>query len=461
MKTLDLPLALGGAGGQAAQIEAALRAAIRDGRLAAGMRLPSSRSLALQWRVSRNAVVQAFESLQSDGLLQARWGAGTYVSPQLPPRPVAAGKPPAPDWSPAPRRPFALGATLTRPRLLRPLAQAVRRWSAEPGLLGYGDPRGSAALRQEIARHLAANRGLPADPEHIVIVNGVQAALRLCAEALLPRGSGIWFEEPGYPVARRTLEAAGLRPCPVPVDGEGLDVAAAIASAPRASAVYVTPSHQFPMGVTLSMARRAALLQWARQHQAWIFEDDYDSEFRYAGQPLTALAGIDGAERVIYIGTFSKTLFPGLRLAYMAVPPAALARVLQARAAHDRFSSTVLQEAVARFMANGEYAAHIRRMRKHYQACRDLLAQTLAPVLDIRSPAQGLHLLAMLPAGMGAAQARALLDTAQVQAWLLSDVSPAPARDALILGFSGYELPELRAAAQRLRAAAATLTGRS
>jgi GntR family transcriptional regulator/MocR family aminotransferase len=458
---LDVPLNLDRAhGNRSLQVHASLRAAILNGRLVAGLRLPSSRDLAAQLGVRRNAIVGAYEHLLSDGLIEARIGDGTYIAARLPSRPdrtAAALVAPAQ----APGGIFALGHTDAEPQLLRRLASAVRRRlaSATAADLGYGDPRGSEALRRQIAITVAASRGIRCDASCIFIVNGTQQGIRLCADALLRPGELVWMEDPGYPATRTTLNAAGLRPVPVPVDEEGLDVAAGKRAEPRAKAVYVTPSHQFPTGVTMRMERRIALLAWARSSGAWVLEDDYDSEFRYAGPPLTALAGIDGGDRVIYIGTFSKTLFAGLRLAYLVLPPAAVERVMMARAAHDRFPPSIMGDAVADLMASGALTKHIRKMRARYRLARDAVAQTLQRAagrsLRVVVPGQGLHMLAYLRTGLPRDAAARIRSLARIDAWLLSETRMVRSRhDGFVLGFSGHDLRELTAAAHRLGLAA-------
>ncbi|MBS0242362.1 MAG: PLP-dependent aminotransferase family protein [Proteobacteria bacterium] len=449
---------------QGQRVSAALRTAIIDGLLAPGAKLPSSRSLAEQLGVRRNAIVTAYEHLMSDGLIEARHGSGTFVAVDLP-SPAVARVPATFAVEPPRREPFALGHTHVGTDLLKRLAGAVRRGIAEAGPedLGYGDPRGSERLRVEVARHLAAHRGVRADPGAILIVNGTQAGLRLCLEALLSPGDSVWMEDPGYYASKRTLVAAGMRLVPVPVDAEGLDVGAGQRLAPRARAAYVTPSHQFPTGVTLSMARRAALLAWARATNGWIFEDDYDSEFRYAGPPLTALAGL-GPERVIYLGTFTKTLFAGLRLAYAVVPPAMLEKVVAARAAFDRFPSIFLQDAVADLMTDGTLAAHTRRMRTRYRDARDAVARVLVTTargsLDVIVPTQGLHILAMLPDGTPRGTGERIREAAKIDTKLLSELrEPTSAPDGFILGISGHGLEDLEAAARRLGNAARLIAG--
>ena len=409
----------------------------------------------------------AYEHLLSDGLVETRIGDGTYVASRLPTR--ADQITVAPFVVAANRRgAFALGQTYSDPVVLRRLASATRRRiaSATAAYLGYGDPRGGEALRRQIALHLAANRGIRCDPSCILIVSGTQQGVRLCADALLRSGDRVWMEDPGYPATRNTLAAAGMRLVPVPVDAEGIDVAAGRRRGPTAKAVYVTPSHQFPTGVTMKMERRIALLDWARAARAWVLEDDYDSEFRYGGPPLTALAGIGGADRVIYLGTFSKTLFAGLRLAYLVLPPAAVERVVIARASHDRFPPSLVEGAVADLMAAGILAAHVRRMRTRYRIARDAIASTLeraaGGTLRLVVPTQGLHMLAHLPAGLPKDAAVKIRATARIESWLLSETRLAQSGpDGFILGFAGHDIKELTAAANRLGQAVQTYLGSS
>jgi GntR family transcriptional regulator/MocR family aminotransferase len=457
---LALPIRLDGAiRGQSQQVHAALRSGIVDGLLAPGLRLPSSRALAEQLGVRRNAIVAAYEALLSDGLVEARHGAGTYVAAQLPAPQAAAPSAELDIRIPAPR-PFALGVTLVDAALLKRLAAASRRRIAQaaPDELGYGDPRGSLHLRTRVAQYLAANRGVRCDPSCILIVSGTQHGLRLCIDALLAPGDAVWFEDPGYVASRHTLSTTGAKLVPVPVDGEGIVVSAGEKACVGAKAAYVTPSHQFPTGVAMSMARRIALLEWARKAGAYIFEDDYDSEYRFAGPPLTALAGI-GGERVIYLGTFAKTLFAGLRLGYLVVPPALVARVVAARAAQDRFPPAFMQEALADLMADGVIAAHMRRMRPRYRQSRDVVAEALGRhakgSLELSAPAQGLHLLATLPSGAPKGTARLIRERAGIECRLLSDariVQRGP--DGFILGYAGFATKDLADAARRLGRAA-------
>lgn len=444
---------------QTLRLRGALRAAILDGLLAPGARLPSSREMAQQVGLGRNVVVAAYEHLMSDGLIEARAGSGTYVCARLPPPPVAES-PTRPLPPHGHKAPFALGQTHVEGVFLDRLASATRRHvaGATADDLAYGDPRGSLRLRRAVAEFLATHRGVRCGAEGIVITGGTQHGLRLCADALLAPGATVWFEDPGYGHSRQTLRAAGAVPVAVPVDAEGLDVTEGARRHPEAQAACVTPSHQFPTGVRLSMARRVALIEWAEARDAWIFEDDYDSEFRYSGPPLTALPGLS-PRRVIYLGTFAKTLFPGLRLGYLAAPPDALARVLDARAAIDRFTPVFLQNAVADLMRDGTVARHMRRNLRRYRAHRDMLAETLAAhsggVLRPEIADHGLHMIAWLRDDLSASCARAIRDAAGVEALLLSETRAAQGGpEGFVLGFAGYAPETLHRAALRLAEAA-------
>ncbi len=401
-------------------------------------------------------MVAAYEQLQSDGLAETRVGAGTFVTAQVPRRRARASAVAAPH-AVAGLGPFAVGRTNADPALLTQFARLIRRSlsAADPVHFGYGDARGSEALRRAIAGHLATTRGVVCDPACILVTSGTQQAIRLCAETLLRPGDAVWFEDPGYPAARRIFAAVGARLVPVLVDQAGLDVSAGRRAAAQAVAAYVTPSHQFPTGVTMAMERRVALLDWAQDTNGWILEDDYDSEFRYAGPPLTALAGIDAHARVIYLGSFSKTLFPGLRIGYAVLPPVLLEPVATARLVADRFPPSLPGEALAALILEGGFAAHVRRMRSRYRLARDLVAavvvQASGGILRVAVPDQGLHLVALLPPSWPPNAAAAIRAMAGIEALLLSEtrIDPAP-QDGFVLGFSGHSLAELRGAGERL-----------
>jgi GntR family transcriptional regulator/MocR family aminotransferase len=449
------------AGSQTSRVYAALRDAILGGTLAAGTQLPPSRTLADWLRVARHAVVGAYESLQGDGLVVARMGAGSFVAHGLrQSKPTVVAGPPV--LNPGGRQAiqaFALGVPMPDPAFQRRLAAAVRRNILRDDIAswGDGDPRGSARLREMIAHGLRQSRGVICSPEQIVIATGTQQVLRFCAQALMRPGDPIWMEDPGYPTARRTLAAAGLQTRDAAVDHEGIAALATPEGLGTAKAVYVTPSHQFPTGGVMSLPRRMALLEWAHLHDAWILEDDYDSEFRYRGPPLTALAGLDRSERVIYIGSFSKSAYPALRLAYAVVPPSALEAVVEARSTFDRFAPPMLELAMADLMADGSVAQHLRRARVHCKRARDLLIDVLMKTsqgfLTVAAPDQGSHLLAWLPPGVTTDVARSIRAASGLALALLSEfrqVHGKGDREAFVAGFAGFSLQDVEQGAATL-----------
>lgn len=456
------------------QVYAALSTAILDQQLPPGARLPATRSLAAELGLSRTAVVAAYEQLLVEGYTTGRVGAGTYVASDLPGKPRGRIAKPARAVQRGdhgiPRltgqvdvtlqndaRPFNLGRTLIDARTMdiwrRLSARSLRGLSRSH--LGYGDPRGSSELRRALATYLASHRAVRCDPEQIIITSGTQHAIDLVTRVLLPPGSDAWVEDPGYPLTREALTAAGVALHPVPVDRHGLDVAAGIRMAPQARAAFVTPSHQFPTGVVLSMARRLELIDWARRADAWIVEDDYASEFRYGGHPLAALQGLDGNARTLYVGTLNKALFPGLRIGYLIVPEALLTRFVTARYLADRQPPGLQQDVLASFIADGHLASHIRRMRNLYREQRDRLVGALrrqaGDFLEVEQPDQGMHLVAYLHPGLSdSAIAMAALERDIVVRPLSRLYMQARPRQGLLLGFSGYPIPSIAPAVARL-----------
>lgn len=326
-------------------------------------------------------------------------------------------------------------------------------------LFSYGDPAGHPPLRRAIAEYLRAARGVNCRWEQVIVTSGSQQALDLAARVLLDRGDTAWVEDPGYFGARGAWMAAGIRCVPVPVDAEGLSVAQGELSAPQARMAYVSPSHQYPLGVTMSLARRMALLAWARRCSAWIAEDDYDSEFRYAGRPLAALQGLDTGGRVIYIGTFSKVLFPALRLGYMVVPAGAVDAFAAARALADRHPPGPSQALVAEFLAEGHFARHIRRMRTLYAERQAALVSAArrecAGLLEVAPADAGMHLVAWLPKGSIDREVSRRAAAAGVSAPPLSAYyhHADAARPGLLLGYSSVNRRKIQEAARRLGAA--------
>ncbi|MFF4412806.1 PLP-dependent aminotransferase family protein [Streptosporangium sp. NPDC001559] len=416
---MDPHVSLDGPGDLASRIYRQLREAVLDGRLRPGERLPPSRELARRLGVSRNTACAAYERLTAEGFLLARVGAGTFVAePTTPAGAVRRGAPqgrgvrPRPFWDDLPdaaenpgipRYDFRVG----RPDgELFPLATWRRLLAAElrastVRTSGYGEPAGHPALREAVARHVGLSRSVRADAGDVVVTQGAQQALDLVGRVLIEPGDRVAVEEPGYPPARLLFASLGARVGGVPVDGEGLDVDA-LSSGTRL--VYVTPSHQFPLGTPMSPARRAALLDWAARHDAVIVEDDYDSEFRFGQRPLDPLQSLDRDGRVVYVGTFSKTLLPMLRLGFLVAPASLRPALRAARRLTDWQGDHAAQAALARFIDSGELSRHVRKATRVYAdrrervltALRDDLTDWFEPVPS----AAGLHLCARLRPGV-------------------------------------------------------------
>jgi GntR family transcriptional regulator / MocR family aminotransferase len=396
-----------------------LRRAILDGRVAAGARLPSTRTLAVDLGVSRKAVAFAFMRLVDEGYVEARVGAGTYVSATLPDAALAPwkGRRGAPLTQAAPirlssharrvlaQRPFpppgvrsAKGlryefhygspaiADFPQDTWCRLVAERARGMSMRT--LRYGRTLGFDGLRRVMAQYLTRARGVVANEDQIVIVNGSQQALDLTVRSLVDPGDAVIIEEPGYQGARQVLVAAGARVIPTRVDDAGLDVS----RLPRGRDVrlaYVTPSHQFPLGGVLPLARRLTLLKWAEETRAYIVEDDYDSEFRYEGHPIEAVQGLDRAGRVVYVGTFSKVLFPSLRLAYLVVPPSLVPAIAALKFLTDYHTPTFEQAVLADFIAEGHFERHLRRTRRRNAGRRQALLEAVRDHLGDRAEVVG------------------------------------------------------------------------
>src|SRR5271156_1474240 len=370
------------------------RRAILAGQLRPGQRVPSTRNLAAELKVSRIPVSSAYEQLQAEGYLETFVGAGTCVVRSIPDDALKPSLGKMPDASRQASKSRAPRKVSRRVELLRSPPQTwsnklvafrvslpalehfptgiwsklVNRHARRPTrqLLAYGDAKGYMPLREAIAEYLGAVRAVRCDASQVLVTTGSQLGLQLSGQVLLDANDRVWVEEPGYSAARQALAMAGAKLVPVPVDNEGLDVAEGIRRARNARAVYITPSHQYPLGVTMTATRRMLLLHWAMRSGAWIIEDDYDSEYRLEGRPIASLQGLDTDARVIYIGTFSKVMFPALRLGYMVVPEDLVAAFAAARDATDQFSSTLYQAVMADFIREGHFARHIRRMRVLY-----------------------------------------------------------------------------------------------
>ena len=429
--------------------------------------------------VSRNTVTLAYDQLVAEGYLRGRPRSGMQVAATLPPRPsprpvrsagtraraaprvsargLAIASAPMPGLSSAgrPPAPFRPGVPALDLFPLRLWARLVHRRLRRPPELGYGDPAGYAPLRAAIAEYVRAARGARCVADQVIVVNGSQQGVDLAARALLDSGDQAWIEDPGYPGARAALLAAGASLVPVPVDDEGLRVAEGVRRAPRARLAYVSPSHQFPLGTTMSASRRLELLRWAAQAGAWILEDDYDSEFRYSTRPLASLQGMDQDGRVVYIGTFSKTLVPALRLGYLIVPPEIAQAFRAVRAACDRHSPVLDQAVLADFMTEGHFARHVRRMRNVYAerqgALVDAIQRKLGDRLEARATGAGMHLVGWLDAGSDDAALSARLWEEGIEAPPLSRYGLVkPARPGLLLGWAGYSPAAIEKAVERL-----------
>ena len=458
------------------QIYMQVRSAVLSGALSPGTHLPSSRAMASKLGVARASVVLAYEHLLAEGYVESRRGSGTYIARDLTglvSRRHSASRAarrvvpiPARAFSDFERsavqgdaRPFNTGRTLIDARTAetwRSLTnRAVRRFGAND--LGYADPAGLIELRGNICDYLRAARAVRCDPEQIVITAGTQQAIDIAIRVLLAPGDEVWVEDPGYPLTHAQLLLAKARLHPIPLDAHGLVVDAGMSVAPRARAAFVTPSHQFPTGVALSMARRLELLAWARRSGAFIVEDDYTNEFRYSGPPLASLQGLDDTEQVIYVGTLNKALFPGLRIGYAVVPRALLHAFVGARYLIDRQPATLQQAVVSEFMQQGHFAAHIRRMRQLYREQRDALAETLmrraADRLDVAVPDQGMHLVAYLCDGSSDVAIEAAAQRAGIVVRAISRFyRAARPRPGLMLGFSGFPRQLIVPSAARLAA---------
>ena len=373
------------------QLYAAVKEAVLRGALTPGMQLPPTRELCRMTGVSRQTVLNAWDQLMAEGYLSGTVGKGTFIATALPIIPAST----------APRglmRPLSargqdyasamkyVGFHEGQARAFRASMPGLdlfpfdvwsrleaRRWRRPDHHMGYGDPAGYAPLRELLCVYLRASRGVNCTPGQVIITSGSQQGLYLLSALLLDPGDKVWVESPGYQGASAPLFAMGAQVCTVPVDAHGMDVAYGVANYPDAKMVLTTPSHQLPLGVTMSLQRRLELLRWAGANRAWIIEDDYDSEYRYTGPPLASLQSLDSADVTVYVGTLSKVLFPGLRLGYIVAPPALAEPIVRAKAALDRHNAIVPQMVLADFMGEGHFARHIKRTRDAYAERREVL----------------------------------------------------------------------------------------
>ena len=447
------------------QIYDNFRAAIIRGEIVAGRRIPSSRSFALELGISRLPVLNAYAQLLAEGYFESRVGAGTFVSTTLP-EGLNPGPPPVDQAirlgsgpRPISRRALRLPDLVTGPwtgkwgafGVHQPALDhfPVRIWSnlvlrhsrnPEPRVWHDLNSLGSLRFREAICAYLRTSRAVRCDPAQIMVVSGSQQALDITARVLFDEGSPVWMEDPGYRLVRNALIGAGCRLIPVPVDREGLNVTAGIKLCRRARAAYVTPSHQYPLGSTMSASRRFQLLNWAQSVGAWIIEDDYDSEYRFESMPVASLQGLDQNSRVIYIGTFSKVVFPSLRVGYIVIPPDLVDRFTAVRRIMDIFPSYLFQETLADFLLEGHFARHIRRTRLLYKDRRTALVESIqdqfGDMLEVQGEKAGMHLAVTLPKGYD--DNEVAMQAAKKGLWV-TPISPNylsdKKRHGLVLGF--------------------------
>ena len=459
------------------QLYGQLRQAILRGAFKPGTRLQSTRQLASELKVSRNTVASAYEQLLAEGYIAGRIGSGTYVSSAIPDELLFTHTKDLPERGrdlslrgkllvdtilnislrPAAFRPFSHGVPALAEFPFEEWQQlALRRWhDPTHDVLDYGSPAGHRGLRESIAEYLISARAVKCEPDQIIIVSGAQQGIDVVCRLLIDTGDPVWMEDPGYLAARAAFASAGAQVIPVPVDEEGIDVAEGEKLSATARLVYVTPSHQYPIGVTMSLTRRLALLEWASRSGAWIIEDDYDSDYRYSGRPLPALQGLDAEGRVIYIGTFSKVLLPALRLGYVVVPRDLVSSFLAARDVLSRSSQSMDQAILSDFMRSGQFTRHIRRMRQLYAKRQSVLLQAanseLGDLLEIRPEHSGIHLVGWLPPKIADTQVSVEAHKEGVESQPLSAYSMRKLkRGGLVLGYAAFSENEIRVAIQKL-----------
>ncbi|MGV8866104.1 MAG: PLP-dependent aminotransferase family protein [Janthinobacterium svalbardensis] len=460
------------------RVQRALRQLILDGVLVPGLRLPATRALAQSLGVSRDTLEMAYAQLRLDGYIQRQTGSGSFVSPTIGAN--LLGKPAAalPPLSAQPValsargahilasggvadqqsvKAFATGLPETRAFPLDVWERLRRQAAGEhrAGILLHGDPQGAAPLRQAIADYVNLERGARATADQVLVLSSTRQALYLCAQVLADAHGPILMEDPGYFGARKAFEMAQLQVVPVPVDAQGLSIDHLRADRSGANTIYVTPSHQYPTGATLTLERRLALTAWAVERQGWIIEDDYDSQFHYAGLPTACVQGLDTQQRTIYLGTFAKSLYPGLRIGYMVLPPALVTPMTHARSILDGHTPQLDQLTLARFIADGHFAAHVRAMRKVYAVRRDAMAQAvrqhLPHVVTAQLPPGGLQMPCLLHEGRVELETLRLAAQAGIVLPGLSRLyAVPPARGGWLLGFAALTPHEIDSGIVRL-----------
>ena len=464
------------------QLAAALHRAISDGSIPAGARLPSTRALALELGLARSTVVAVFEQLTAEGFIAARPGSGHHVPVR--PEESRAAAPPAAGPAPGLRRtsrqaallqsaapagrgsplPFELGHAEIDGRFITTWKRLTGRALAGRSRVAwsYGDPQGELRLRTAIAEYLAAARGVHCRPEQVVLTAGTQQGLSLAARILVDPGATAWVEDPCYRAAFDILRAAEARIVPVAVDDQGLDIESV--AGPPPALVYTTPSRQYPLGMAMPLNRRLALLAWAAREGVWIVEDDYESEFQRPGRAFPSLQGLDRAGRVIYLGTFSKLLFPSLRLGYAVLPEDLVLPFTAARHLTDRQSSGLTQAVMTEFILDGHFARHLKRMRALYADRQAFLIEQvtcrLGGLLDIKPVESGMYLTALLPSGWDDRAIAASLAAVGVMALPLSALSLGARRPpALVLGYAGLSEAAIRGGVESMARVLELATG--
>lgn len=465
-----------------ARVQRAIRQLILDGALDVGRPLPATRALAQSLGVSRDTVESAYGQLHAEGFIERRVGSGSYVSERMQrlpgrgrPRRTVVERGTTVRLSQRGKamlqgggvrdfftpRPFAPGVPETRSFPLQTWERLQRQVLKEYGTqaLLHSPPQGMEQLRRAIADYVNLERGARATPERVLVLTSSQQALTLCATVLLDAGERIFIEDPVYHGARKAFDAAGLECVPVPLDADGLRVERMLELAQTAEqaarAVFLTPSHQFPTGATLALDRRLAVIEWARQQQGWIIEDDYDSEFHYAGKPTACVQGLDPYERTIYIGTFTKSLFPGLRIGYMVLPSQLVAPMTVARTLLDGHSAPIPQLTLARFIEGGHFGAHIRTMRAVYAERRDVLVRLvglhLSDFVEARVPTGGMQMPCVFIRDI---PERAAVDAARkagIDVLGLTELHASKRHKAgLLMGFAAHAPHELEIAVKKL-----------
>jgi len=465
-----------------------VRSAILAGRLKGGNKLPPTRELANELGVSRNTVMAAYDQLLSEGYTEGHVGAGTWVTSTLPdemlqsrPTPARAPRgsrmrtmiskrgerllsvlPPIRQQGAGKMLPFRAAFPDLASFPFEVWTRLLAKYSRNPShdLFGYAHVAGYPRLREAIAGYLRSARAVKCEADQVIIVPGTQVALELATQMLLDPGDTVLMEDPGYFGVRGVFICAGARVVPVPVDNGGIRLDVVNRNSEHARMVYVTPSHQFPLGMTLPLSRRLELLEWARVSGAWIIEDDCDGEYRYAGRPLASLQGLDSENRVIYTGTFSKVLFPSLRIGYLVVPPDLVDAFIVGRIMIDLQPATIPQAALADFIEEGHFTRHLRRMRNLYAGRQSLLLETaraeLSGLLEIQESEAGMHLVGWLPPEVNDMETARTASQHHVLALPLSAFSLEPvARGALMLGYTAFNEREIRAGVRRLKTALA------